>query len=156
MKSPGVIYRRYRQLKRKVLFDKLQDAKRKLAKNCFYGKELEIIDGGKHLKIHICLYNKNFNNGLDACNHPEGCNAFVYKFSKKYIEDEFDNELKNPTLRNKKYPELNCLEWVLDKSLDDAKKEPSIIVKIIILAISFLEGVIKITANDQKRLMDYK
>lgn len=154
MKSPGVIYRRYRQLKRKILYDKLQGARRKLAKNCFYGKELEIIDRDKPLKIYICLYNKNLNNGLDACNHAEDCNAFIYKFSKKTIEDEFNNELKNSAIRNKKYPELNCLEWVLDKSLDDAKKDPSIVVKIIVLAINFLEGIIKITAKDQKRLMD--
>ena len=154
MKSPGVIYRRYRQLKRKILFDKLQDAKRKLAKNCFYSKELEIVDGGKHLKLYVCLYNKNLNNGLDVCNNQDGCNAFVYKFSKKDIENEFNNDLKNPTLRNKKYPELSCLEWILDKSLDDAKKDPSIFVKIIVLAINFLESLIKITVKDQKRLMD--
>jgi hypothetical protein len=154
MKSPGVIYRKYRQLKRKILYEKLQEARKKLSKNCFYGKYIEILDKDTTIPIYVCSYNRDINKGIDICNYPEDCNAFVYKFSKKDIEEDFNNELKNPAIRNKKYPELNCLEWILDKTLEDAKKEPSIFVKFIVLFINFLEKIIKITARDQKRLMD--
>ena len=64
--------------------------------------------------------------------------------------------LSDSVIRSKKYPELNVLEWVLDKTLDDARKEPTIFVKIIVLAINLLEGLIKTTVRNQKRLMDNK
>jgi len=154
MKSPGVIYRRYRQLKRKILYDKIQEARKKSNRNCFYSKGLEIVDQNRTIHTYVCLYNKNVQEGLDVCNHPEDCNAFACRFSKKDIENDFNNELKSTTIRSRKYPELNCLEWVLDKTLEDAKRKPSIFVKIIVLAISALENLIKITASNQKRLMD--
>lgn len=156
MKSPGIIYRRYRQTKRKILYEKLQEAKKKSFKNCLYGKYVDIIDSNKIVPICVCLYNKDVNRGLDLCSNPFDCNAFIYKRSKKDIEEEFISDLKNPLIINKKYPELSCLEWVLDKTLEDAKKEPSIFVKIIVLIINILENAIKITANDRKRLTDYK
>jgi hypothetical protein len=154
MKSPGVIYRRYRQLKRKILYEKLQEARKKLSKNCFYSKHIEILDKNIMIPVCICAYNIDINKNIDICNNPEDCNAFVNKFSRKYVEDDFNSELKNSLIRNKKYPELNCLEWILDKTLEDAKKEPSIFVKFIVLLIIFFEKLIKITAKNQKRLMD--
>lgn len=156
MKSPGVIYRRYRQLKRKLLYDKLQEIRKRSGKNCVYGKAIDIIDGNKTFHAHVCLYNKHIDSGLECCNHADECNAFICKFAKEDVVVFFNQELKDPSVRNKKYPELNVLEWVLDKSLDDAIKEPTIFVKIIVLAIGFLEGLIKITAGNQKRLMENK
>jgi hypothetical protein len=154
MKSPGIIYRRYRQLKRKLLYEKMQEARKKVSKNCVYGKAIDILDRDRVIHTHICLYNENIKAGLEVCNHACDCNAFICKFSKKNIEDEFNVELGDQTVRCKKYPELNVLEWVLDKTLDDATKEPTILVKIIVLAIAFLENLIKVTVRDQKRLMN--
>jgi hypothetical protein len=156
MKSPGIIYRRYRQLKRKILYEKLQESRRRIAKNCIYGKSLDIIDKYKTHSVYICLYNKDVSKGLDVCNHPEECNAYICKNSRKDIEDGFENELKDFSIRNKKYPELSTLEWVLDKSLDDAKKEPTNFVKMVIFIINYLENLIKFTVKDQKRLMSDK
>jgi len=148
MKSPGVIYRRYRQLKRKLLYEKMQEIRKMCGKNCVYGKEVNILDRDKVFHSHICLYNKQVPTDFEICTNAEDCNAFICKYGKKDVQEFFN------TIRNKKYPELNVLEWVLDKSLDDAVKEPTIFVKIIVLAISFLENLIKITAKNQKRLME--
>ena len=92
MKSPGVIYRRYRQLKRKLLYEKMQEARRLSGRNCIYGKPLDIIDKGKVFHVNVCLYNKNVNTGLEVCNNTEECNAFICKFSKKDIEESFNKD----------------------------------------------------------------
>lgn len=134
----------------------MQEARRLSGRNCIYGKPLDIIDKGKVFHVNVCLYNKNVNTGLEVCNNTEECNAFICKFSKKDIEESFNKELSDSVIRSKKYPELNVLEWVLDKTLDDARKEPTIFVKIIVLAINLLEGLIKTTVRNQKRLMDNK
>lgn len=156
MKSPGIIYRRYRQLKRKLLYEKLLESRKRSAKNCIYGKYLDIVDKSKNYSVSICLYNKDISKGLEVCNHPEECNAFICKQSKEDIEKLFEKELSDSSIRIKKYPELNILEWVLDKSLDDAKKEPSLLTKILLSIINSIESLIKITAKDQKRLMSNK
>lgn len=153
MKSPGIIYRRYRQLKRKLLYEKLLESRKKAAKNCIYGKYLDVIDKSKNYSISICLYNKDIGKGLEVCNHPEECNAFICKHSKEEVERIFERDLNDSSIKNKKYPELNILEWVLDKSLDDAKKEPTILTRILLAVINSIESLIKITAKDQKRLM---
>lgn len=156
MKSPGIIYRRYRQLKRKTLYEKMQESRKKSAKNCVYGAPINIIDKNKSYPVFICLYNKNISKGLEICNNPEDCNAFICKHSKKEVEDNFEKDLKDFSIRNKRYPELNTLEWILDKALDDAKKEPTPLVKVILFLINLLESLIKITDRDQKRLMSNK
>jgi hypothetical protein len=156
MKSPGTIYRRYRQLKRKTIFEKIQETRKKAAKNCIYGKSLDILDKNKTLHCFVCLYNKNINAGLDICNHPEDCNAFICKYTKEDIENSFYKDLKDITTFNKKYPEIALLEWVLDKTLEDAKKEPTPLVKLAVYLINLLEDLIRITAKDQKRLMSDK
>jgi len=117
---------------------------------------VDVFDKDKTYRIHVCTYNKNIERGLEICSQPADCSAFVNKFSKEVIEKEFNKELKDSYLRAKKYPELNLLEWVLDKSLEDAKKEPTILVKISIFIINLLESFIKITGDDQKRLMEHK
>lgn len=156
MKSPGIIYRRYRQLKRKTLFEKLQKAIKKSATNCIYSKTLDILDNDKTLHCFICLYNKNTNVGLDTCNHPEECNAFICRHTKKSVEDSFYKDLKDLSVFNKKYPEIAIMEWVLDKTLEDAKKEPVFLVRFIICVISLLEDLVRFTAKSQKRLMSDK
>ena len=54
MKSPGVIYRKYRQLKRKILYEKLQEARKKLSKNCL--KYTEEVCWEKIAEKHWKLY----------------------------------------------------------------------------------------------------
>jgi hypothetical protein len=154
MKSPGVIYRKYRQIRRKLLYDKIQEARRWEHRNCVYGKMIEVTDkSGKH-SIPICLYNKNLDKGLDVCSNPIECNAFINKNSKESVEVSFNAEIKDINIRSRKYPELNILDWVLDKNLEEAKKSPSILVKIAITIIELLENFIKSSQKDEKTLMD--
>jgi|SRR5271157_4527217 hypothetical protein len=155
MKSPGIIYRRYRQLKRKILYDRFQEARKREHRNCVYGKMVEVMDKDKSYQIPICLYNQNVERGLEVCSQSWECNAFVNRFSKESIEKELNQELKDPYIRMTKYPELNVLEWILDKSLDDAKKEPTFLGRVAIHLIDLLENFIKSTVGDQKRLMDH-
>ena len=153
MRSPGVIYRRYRNLKKKYLYDKVLDSRKKMHNNCFYGNPMEYTDAQNRKRmIRVCRVNlalaksksgEDLVNNLDICNCPIVCNAFVSKYSKEAIKEEFEKELQDPVVKRLKYPELVELEWILDKSLNDAQKQPSFIGKLLISAIYLLEKLLK-------------
>lgn len=159
MKSPGIIYRQYRKIYRKELQKKLQEKRKRTHENCIYGKAVE--DDNK--KFELCMYScsnfKDIKEGIvnpdliGICTHPEGCDAFACKYTKNEVESELRNELENPTIKYKKHPELSSLEWVLDKSLNDAKKNPDPVANIIVSIIDFLEHMLKVTCGSGKNLM---
>jgi len=165
MKSPGVIYRQYRKLYRKILYKKCQDFTKKSHENCVYGKGLLINSKpDSQQKIKLCTYGcinikdieKNGINLdlLDICTNPLECSAFVCKMKKEDIELELKNELQDPNIKYKKYQELAAYEWVLDKSLSEAQKNPGIFGNIIVKVINILENLLKYITNSKKNLMD--
>jgi hypothetical protein len=77
------------------------------------------------------------------CTKPYECSAFAYKYTKEYIEKEFEKELKNTTIKQNRYAEIDIMEWILDKDLNEAEKNPSFIIRILISFINTLEKIIK-------------
>lgn len=145
MRSPGVIYRRYRQIKKKILYDKLGSAIVCCHENCFYGKIVSYSD--KHNVDHtikVCNYNSLLDQGrIEVCTNPIECNAFANKWTKDAILELVDKELSDHETKRKLYPELTILEWALDKDLNDAIKNPGFFGSIIVRCIEFLEGILR-------------
>ena len=140
MRSPGVIYRKYRNIKRKYLYEKVLESRKKCFENCFYSKNLDYTDHlNKNRHIKLCTVNKN----IDVCSCPVACNAFISKINKNNLKKEFEDELKDYAVKKYKYPDLLELEWVLDKNLKEAIENPSIIEKCIIYIINILESLLK-------------
>ena len=145
MKSPGIIYRRYRQLKRKLLYDKIVRARETRHSNCHYGK---VIDHGSpagpcFTRFCVCSYDYSLNKDMVLCTCPRECNAFVSKWTREKVEYEFNKELEDYKTKLDKYPELVALEWVLDKDLTDAMKNPSFLGSLIVSVIMMLEKSLK-------------
>jgi len=146
MKSPGIIYRRYRQLKRKLLYDKIVKARQICHSNCFYGKTLghgSPLDPGATW-FNTCTYNYDPNDKeFVLCTCPKECNAFSNKWTKEKVLKEFENEMNDWTIKQKFYPEVIALEWVLDKDLTEAIKNPNILNRIVVGIILFMEKALK-------------
>lgn len=156
MRSPGVIYRRYRQIKKKILYDRTVQAHLRLHENCYYGKEIKYTDNdvidlnGIERTIKACVYNST-DNHIEICDNPQECNAYASKWTKEKIINKINEELSDPNIKRKYYPELNVLEWVLDKELHLAVQEPSFTGKIIIKFIEILESILRNSNNNQKK-----
>jgi hypothetical protein len=145
MRSPGVIYRRYRQLRKKILYDKLAAARNRLHCNCYYGKELTYADE-LNVEKSLLVCNYEFLTTMDkieTCTNPAMCNAFVNKWTKEKIIEVVNKELTDHDLKRKLYPELTVLEWALDKDLNDAIKNPGFFGTTIIKCIEFLESILR-------------
>jgi len=147
MKSPGVIYRRYRQLKRKLLYDKIVRARQVCHGNCFYGKVLsaQVVSVGiGEASFLACRYGLEAeSNELVLCVCPKECNAFANKWTREKVEAQFGIETADWKVKLEMYPELVALEWVLDKDLTDAIKSPSFFGSIIVSILMFLEKLLK-------------
>jgi hypothetical protein len=153
MRSPGVIYRRYRQMRKKFLYDKLEQARVCSHSNCHYGKVVSYADeqGVEH-SIKMCNYNTLLEKGrIEICTNPSECNAYVNKWTKDRVVEAAEKELLDPEVKKRLCPEIAILEWVLDKDLNDAIKNPGFIGSIIIRCIEFLENCIKYQANNRTR-----
>lgn len=151
MKSPGVIYRKYRQVKRKLLYFKIAESYRKSHKNCHYGHFIRYRDSDNGPRsTKICMYAVwNDPEGLydhrklDICTCASKCNAFAPKKTRDEIVAEFEREVDDRDICITKYPELFTYKWVLDKDLEAAKKKPGLLSRIIVWAINFLEKLLK-------------
>lgn len=145
MRSPGVIYRRYRQIRKKILYDRLAEASKCLHCNCYYGKILLYTDdtGANHF-LNICTYGiLPESNQIEGCTNPITCNAFSNKWTKDKVVEEVEKDLSDYNIKKRKYPELTLLEWVLDKDLNDAIKNPGFFGRIIVKCIEFLESILR-------------
>jgi len=145
MRSPGVVYRRYRQIKKKILYDNLSEARKCLHCNCHYGKEMVYKEGSNiERTIKICMYGQTFTEGnIEICTNPYICNAYVNKWNKDKVIEAVDKMLSDHETKKKLYPELTMLEWVLDKDLNDAIKNPGFFGTIIVKCIEFLESILR-------------
>jgi len=158
MKSPGIIYRRYRQLKRKIVYDKIVEARKVVFCNCHYAVTLDMFgDSFGHFSyVRICSYDytpaqfdvrKPF-----ICTNPKECNAFTSKWTKDKVVAQFEKELEDPDKKQELYPELVALEWVLDKELSDAMKSPGFLEKFIVSIIEIMEKVLKFISRGKKKI----
>jgi hypothetical protein len=158
MKSPGVIYRKYRQRKRKLLYEMVVQARQVSHENCHYGQTVEHMDfseSGCRAQFKICAFGFDpASRKIEFCTCPKECNAFVNKWTKEKVEESFEKSLLDWGTKVKLYPDLVALEWVLDKELTDAIKEPNFMGKVIIATILFLEHVLKYVNPVKKTVVD--
>ena len=171
MRSPGVIYRRYRQLRRKYLYETIIASRKKRHENCVYGELVNYKDQyGADKEVRLCSYSCESchltNNplplplppytrsvkGLDICTCPRDCSAFATKWSRSAVTEKFEEILADEELKNKYYPALSSYQWILDKTLTDAKEKPNFIGRIVVISIKVLEDILKLISGDKKEL----
>jgi len=151
MRSPGVIYRKYRQIKRKLLYYKISEYHKKAHQNCAYGHFVKYSDNDNRDRTSkLCMYSvwtdpkKEFDHRkIDVCTCAASCNAFAPKRSKESLAEDFEKEIQDYNTCLKKYPELAAYKWVLDKDLEEAKKNPGLINRFLISVIIFIENILK-------------
>lgn len=152
MKSPGVIYRQYRDTRKLAMIRALSAARSPSHENCFYGRLLECDDVCGHCRtIRLCLYREG---DPDVCTNPGQCNAFVRRWSDQEVVDKFREIMENSSIKKKLFPELWAYEWVLDKSLTEALKEPKgFLSRLVVWAIAALESLLK-SLNKSKSIIN--
>jgi hypothetical protein len=161
MRSPGVIYRRYRQLKRKLLYDRIVQARKTCHDNCHYGRSINTeTEGRGTICFKLCVYGFDPESAdskkPELCTNPSECNAFVNKWTKEKVVQSFEEDLNNWEVKSRKYPELVALEWVLDKDLVEAVKNPGFFAKIVIRFMMFLEDSLVYMSHKQRKKMESK
>lgn len=146
MKSPGIIYRKYRQLKKFFMYQEWSIELKKTHNNCIYCHNLSYTDKkGIERKIPICtLKELTITKNIETCNNPAECLYFSYKKSKEKIKEDIITKFSDLSYIKKNYPELYLLEWILDNDLEKAKKKNNIFTIIIIKLIQLLEKLIKL------------
>lgn len=161
MKSPGVIYRYYRQLKKKYLYERIQEARKKYFQNCIYGRPVIYKDDhGYDRTVRLCVFamcrskawDDTVPNAYDICTCSRECNAFAQKWSKERVIDQFNKELDNQLVKRNRYPDLLLLEWILDKELTDAEKTPNFMGIILVYLIKCLETALKYVCRPKQIL----
>jgi len=157
MKSPGIIYRRYRQIKKKLLYEKMVAAKQRAHENCHYSKLAVIKDvDGVSRKVKLCLFSLDGTPKVDVCSSPQECNAYVSMWTKEKVIEEFEREINDWTIKNKLYPQLVFFEWILDRDVAEAMKEPGWMGKIIICVIAFLESLLRSIEKNKTKTEEAK
>lgn len=152
MKSPGIIYRQYRQMRKLALMRYIYASKRRLHENCFYSGLISYTDAdGKNKCVKLCLLNKE---NLDVCTCPRDCNAFAPKWSEDMVVERFSSVMSNNSAKRRLFPELWAYEWVLDKSLTEAMKSPGLLSRALVWMISVLEAAIKLL-DGKTRIIGY-
>jgi hypothetical protein len=148
MRSPGVVYRRYRQLRRKILYDRLDHARACIPDNCFYCSKSSYIDSdNKEKSINICSYGNINESHIEICSEAHSCNAFINKWTREAVVEQTEKIFTNYAMKKSLYPELTVLEWVLDKDLNDALENPGLVGAAIIWCINLLENLLKINKS---------
>jgi len=126
MKTAGEIFRKLKEAKFRhwlVIYKKLS---RRSPGNCKFNFNHELIRDGKPIYLGLCLLhqesldleNKIYPHLIDICHSDSdcsNCNAFIHRYTRDDIKNLFDQELKTKQIKEKKYPDICALEWVLEK-----------------------------------------
>jgi len=149
MKSAGAVYRQYRQVRKLALLRSVSTARQKNHDNCFYGRRVRYIDVDGLMKdVSLCLCKPG---NPDACTAAWECNAFVRKWPDDKVAERFTAVMEDDAAKKRVFPELWAYEWVLDKSLAEARKSDGPLSRMLIGMISGLESVLK-ALNGRKYL----
>lgn len=125
MRTPGAVYRQLKEVKYRHLISLYKKYLQKEPRNCKYNKCYKFLDSdGKERSMLLCTLHQKGDeitnlNLLDVCElpkHYQNCNAFSHKYTKQDIKGYFSLELQDKKKREKEYPDICALEWVLTKS----------------------------------------
>jgi hypothetical protein len=125
MRNVRAVYTKLKDVKYVHLVKLYKKHLKRIPENCKYN--YKYIISGK-APIHLCLFHQpgvDLDNGIfphlvDICQdmqHCKNCNAFVSQYNKKDIQKFFEWRLENKKLKEREYPDLCALEWVLEQSV---------------------------------------
>lgn len=128
MKGHGAVYRKLREVKYRHLVALYKKYLAKTPENCRYNYRYRFISDEEEREIRLCLIHQENIDSLEGVNlslvdvcekihHCSRCNGFVPRYTKDDIKEVFDRELSDRSIREKKYPDICALEWVLEKSV---------------------------------------
>lgn len=129
MRSPGAVYRKLKEVKYFHFIDLYKRVMKRVPSNCKYNYQYRVIgDGGIEKEIRLCLLHQpevDIKNGVfphlvDICEEAHQvshCNGFIPKYNKEGVKKLFEEALCNKNIREKKYPDICALEWVLERSV---------------------------------------
>ncbi len=143
MKSTGKIWKKLREVKYYHLVKLYKKFLKRVPENCRYNYPYYLKKGKISTVINLCFLHQpesNLPKGrfiwpppnpenakiephlLDICqeiHHCQNCNAFVYRYTKKDLQQLFEERLNDKKYKEKEYPDICALEWVLEKPVTD-------------------------------------
>ena len=143
MRKVREIYEKMRQVKYHHLVKLYKTFLKRKPENCRYNYPYSLKKDKIETVIYLCLLHQpksNLPDGrflwpppdpdnakiqphlVDICHeihHCSHCNAFVFRHSKKSLKDLFEEKLKDKKFKEKEYPDICALEWVLEKSVTE-------------------------------------
>lgn len=143
MKKVRQIYQKLRDVKHFHLVKLYKKGLKRIPVNCKYNYPFIIKKDKISTVVNICFLHQpksNFPKGrfiwppsnpdntkiyphlLDICqeiHHCIHCNAFIFRYTKKEIQERFIENLKDKKFKEKEYPDICTLEWILEKPVTD-------------------------------------
>lgn len=132
MRSPGAVYKKLKEAKFRHLINLYKIYLKRIPENCKYNYTYNSTDNkGEKFQIKLCLLHQEnlkfqahqlkgiIPHLVDVCEEVEdcqNCNAFVCGYNREMVKDIFEKELYNKNIKEKKYPDICALEWVLERS----------------------------------------
>ena len=120
MRNHGAVYRKLKEVKYRHLTNLYRKFFRKMPENCRYNHKHEFMSDGQVKEIRLCILHGINPELIDLCDqlhHCSRCDGFIFKYTKEDIKKLFEQELSDKEIREKKYPEICALEWVLERSI---------------------------------------
>lgn len=122
MRNTRAIYQKLREVRYFHLVELYKKLSKRIPENCMYNYPYIIMRDSAPVEIRLCvlhqpnldLKTKVIPHLIDVCQeskHSVICNGFVLRYQKEDMKKIFEEDLKN-----KKYPDICALEWVLEKS----------------------------------------
>jgi hypothetical protein len=148
MRRPYEIMKMRKKLSNRRLFVEIEKRLERAPHNCNHNQRMPL--GTSSMEVGVCALNQPVDEGrIFICNDgvvAKGCSAYSAKC--KNANDVAQAVLKeNPSKseRDKLYPEVSALKWVLAEKLHDIEQNPpNIIVRVLLWLIriqeSFLES----------------
>ena len=125
MRNVRSVYLKLKDVKHVHLVKLYKRYLKRKPENCKYNFEYTVAG---RAPVRLCLLHQPevdlehgvFPHLLDVCQdmqHCNDCNAYVCKHTKKEIQEYFDKSLEDQKFKQKEYPDLCALEWVLEQSV---------------------------------------
>lgn len=153
MRRPYEIYKKYRQVQKRHLAVEIKERTAVCPGNCVHNQVCHFNDA--RADVPLCMYGQVAGEApqvakLVVCNKVDkarSCPYYTAKYpSEASVIEAMGEELKDPEVRSKRYPDVEALRWVMEKDLHAFRQlPPNIWVKFLFRVIVLLEAIIKRT-----------
>lgn len=125
MRSVHAVYTKLRDVKHVHLVKLYKKHLKRTPENCVYNVKYNI--SGK-TTVRLCFLHQPeaslqkgiFPHLIDVCQdmqHCTDCNAYICKNSREDVQKIFEERLQNKKLKEREYPDICALEWVLERNV---------------------------------------